>query len=103
MNSYTSKARIAANKVNRFVVATVFIAVWVMVEKAPGQNTFYGAFAGYVSHGSANSAFGYDAMRFNDTGSYNTAVGFQSLDQNTTSGLNTATGAFALFNNTQSG
>jgi hypothetical protein len=63
---------------------------------AGAQNTFYGSFAGYVNHGTANCAFGYDAMRFNDTGSYNTAVGLQSLDQNLSGYLKPPVSATAL-------
>src|SRR5208282_1783585 len=53
--------------------------------------------------GTANSAFGFDALVSNTTGDSNTATGYSALAGNTTGNSNTATGANALEYNTTGG
>ena len=69
--------------------------------RAQGDGSvFIGLGAGNVNTGSANTAYGFDALRFNTTGANNTANGVNALRNNTTGGFNTAYGVNALRNNT---
>jgi Chaperone of endosialidase len=50
--------------------------------------------------GTANTAFGFDALFNHTTGHNNTAIGAKALYNNTTGHFNTASGLAALYNNT---
>jgi hypothetical protein len=74
-----------------------------------GRNVFIGENAGNftmgstatsTSHGSYNSAIGYQALYSNTTGYFNSAIGYQALYSNTTGFQNSAIGYQSLFSNT---
>ena len=74
-----------------------------------GQNTFVGVDAGNFtmgstattsSHGSYNTAMGYQSLLSNTTGAYNNAMGVYSLRYNTTGSNNNAMGYQSLYSNT---
>jgi len=67
-----------------------------------GDNTAYGTGALNANGGTANAAFGYDALYPNDLGDGNTACGYNSLETNTSGSFNTAVGSQSLSANTTS-
>lgn len=62
-------------------------------------NTHMGSTATSPTHGSYNTALGYDALYSNTTGYKNTAIGLSALRSNTAGNTNTAVGYYALRSN----
>src|SRR5438874_9366728 len=93
------------NRTNRWsgtagvLVAATFVIALSSPAAAQNNNTAYGEDALLGNTGSANSAFGKQALGSSNSGDTNSAVGAFALELNSSGSYNTGVGFYALQNN----